>query len=418
MTYSLSPILCKGVGEGGRKEAPFVRHRSLFARVRSGPIGGLHRLLLVALLSLGSSSLAVGRSQQLANPEAVQERSFSVFLPTKDQAPGNVRFLVELTPETAGPGEEVTLVVVATIKPDWHIGAAGIRKAGAPSIPTTIRFGGDSLIPLGKAFSASVEPEVALIGGVEHRQHSRAVTWERKYRVAEGAARPSGSGSIRFQACDANSCLPPSLLEFSLGGEVPVAPPVAAKKMRPYKTVGAPIRLALSGSKLERSLINYTALITADPEEDFDRYVKQLMKAMGQTEKLPLRAEFTRDGSSVAIYLAEREQYPLVNSSKDDTRYGNTSTFVSIDHDGDGKIVDYESVPSNLPIRLFDSMFLVTEIDKASQTITLQELNLPLAGAILGRKCPDFWYETVEGRVVSNITILGAVTILDIWGVT
>ncbi|MGK0482045.1 MAG: hypothetical protein ACJAQ3_002024, partial [Planctomycetota bacterium] len=54
----------------------------------------------------------------------------------------------------------------------------------------------------------------------------------------------------------------------------------------------------------------------------------------------------------------------------------------------------------------------------SEKTLTLQAIDTPLAGAVLNRKCPEFWYETVNGHVVSDRTILGTVTILDVWAVT
>ncbi len=403
--------------QGDRKSVPTHNPSLSFA----WPWNSLHArrvLFFMLLLPLVSPLPANSQSQEPVEPPSEQRAQYSVKLPTKEQGPSRVSFVVKLAPESARPGKEVTLTVEATIAPDWHIAAIGSPVDDTTNLPTTIVFKGSHLTPIDKTFVPSVKPKIVTIDGVEQLQHARTVTWQRKYRVAEGAARLSGTGSIGFQVCNEVICLPPSKLEFSLGVVVPETVSSPRSNKSRFKTVGKPIGLVLTESKLRREIIDYTTLITADPNEDMDKYIEQMTSAMGKTEPLPLCAKFTRDGDTVAIYIPDREQYPLTNTGDNDTRYSNTSTFVSIDHNGDGKFEDYESVPTNLPIRLFDSMFLVKLIDKARPEITIQELNLPLAGAVLGRKCPEFWYETVEGRVVSNETILGAVTILDIWAST
>ena len=46
------------------------------------------------------------------------------------------------------------------------------------------------------------------------------------------------------------------------------------------------------------------------------------------------------------------------------------------------------------------------------------EIDVPLTGSVLNRRCPEFEFTTVDGQTVSNKSILGKVTILDIWAVT
>ena len=50
--------------------------------------------------------------------------------------------------------------------------------------------------------------------------------------------------------------------------------------------------------------------------------------------------------------------------------------------------------------------------------MTIQELDIPLKGSLVGFRCPDFELKALDGSVVSNKSILGKTTILDIWAVT
>ena len=43
---------------------------------------------------------------------------------------------------------------------------------------------------------------------------------------------------------------------------------------------------------------------------------------------------------------------------------------------------------------------------------------MPLRGSLVGYRCPDFEFTALDGSVVSNTSILGKTTILDIWAVT
>jgi len=63
-------------------------------------------------------------------------------------------------------------------------------------------------------------------------------------------------------------------------------------------------------------------------------------------------------------------------------------------------------------------MFQVTGINIQSKTMTLQQIDVPLTGSVLNRRCPEFEFTTVDGQTVSDKSILGKVTILDIWAVT
>ena len=394
------------------------RHQTTYGQAATDPIDGsaLSLLALVAIAIVAPSAHAVSESP--VPVEEVHDSLYSVKLPTAKQVSPKVSFVVSLSPTDAKPGATVTLTVEAVIQSGWHISAVGGEQGDSPSLPTSIEFEARGLTPIDKGFSPSVEPSLVKIGNRTHLQHTGSLSWQRKYRVTAQSTDYSGTGSIRFQVCDEDACLPPNNLAFTLGAEAKVQPVPAKLPGVARKTVGDPITIVLAEANLERNLINTTELVTADPEEDWDDYVKQLMASMNAKEALTLVGSFQQDGSSVALYLAEQEEYSLVNTGNGETNFENTSTYISIDHNGDGQIVDYESVASNLPIRLFDSMFLVTEISKSKKTITLQQIDIPLSGAVLNRRCPDFQYETIDGQIISNESIRGTTTILDIWAVT
>ncbi|MGK0484166.1 MAG: hypothetical protein ACJAQ3_004155, partial [Planctomycetota bacterium] len=375
---------------------------------RGGPPRSRTRPLSLALpLAVLLGAIAwTSDIQAQPTPSPDDPQTVSVQLPTADQVSPKVSVLVTLSPGEAKPGSQVTLSVKAVIKPGWHIAAIDAPGVGAPSLPTQLDFAAMGLTPVAEAFAPSVEPERVKIGETTHLQHAGTVTWSREYRVDMDAGGYSGAGSIRFQVCDEKLCLPPKTLDFQLGGPSKEQKIATRLVRRSYQFIGEPIVVPLREAALSRSLLNPTSLVTADPDKDFNLYVQQLTSGMNAKEALTLGGTVEVDGHEVAIYLPKQHEYPLENTSKDETRYGNTSTFISIDHNGNGEIVDYESVATNLPIRLADSMFLVTSISNSEKTLTLQAIDTPLAGAVLNRKCPEFWYETVNGHVVSDRSIL------------
>ena len=63
-------------------------------------------------------------------------------------------------------------------------------------------------------------------------------------------------------------------------------------------------------------------------------------------------------------------------------------------------------------------MLKILQLDKEKEAMTIQRVDVPLTGTIVGQPCPPFEYQTVDGKTISNKSILGKVTILDIWAVT
>ncbi len=366
----------------------------------------------------GGGAFALLALAAVAAPAAAQQSPYSVRLPTEQQVSPTVAFTVSLSPVDAKPGATVTLTVETDIQPGWHISAVGEELSDSPSLPTSIGFEARGLTAIDTQFTPSVKPRAVKIGDATHLQHTGSLSWRRTYRVLEQATTYSGTGSIRFQACDEELCLPPITLPFTLGAETTAPRKPTTLQVLAHKAMGKPTTIVLAETKLERRLINPSGLVTADPQKDIGEYVKQLRASMQAREPLTLGGAIEIDGSSVTLYIANQEEYSLVNTGAGNTNFQNTATYISIDYNSDGRIEAYESLASNLPIRIFDSMFVVTEISKSKKLIALQQVDIPLAGAVLNRKCPDFSYKTVDGQTVSTDSILGKTTILDIWAVT
>jgi len=79
---------------------------------------------------------------------------------------------------------------------------------------------------------------------------------------------------------------------------------------------------------------------------------------------------------------------------------------------------DSESAPANLPVRILDTMYSVVAIANDGSSISLVKTDGPLHGVVVNRRCPEFSFTSVSGETISDKSILGKVTVLDIWAVT
>lgn len=309
-------------------------------------------------------------------------------LPTEDQRSPAAAFEISLAP-TADDATIVRLTIAATIADKWHIYPS--KKAGL-NIPTTIQFDPIGLEPIGETF-------------VLHRKgHGKELEgsfmWTRDYKASKDATSFSGSGSIRFQACDATKCLPPKTLKFVLDA----SDEAAAPKPKVESADDGTIELKTEECSRTRPPAKFSMSSMFSGRSD---------------DVLNRKCSIDVDGQTIDIYLPKAKEYSIENSGTDNTMIGNTSTFISIDQNGDGKLEDHEAMPTNLPIRILDSMYVVTGIADDASSITLTKSDGPLFGVVLNRKCPEFSFQTVDGdRTISDKSILGKVTLLDIWAVT
>jgi hypothetical protein len=135
-------------------------------------------------------------------------------------------------------------------------------------------------------------------------------------------------------------------------------------------------------------------------------------------EKLVKRGTVAVDGQNYTLYLPKADSYSTTNTEAGDSDFENTSTLISIDHNGDGKLTEDEGWFANLPLRLGDKMFDVAEIAEDGSRIVLKPSKSPLRGVIVGRTCPPFSFQTADGEEVSLNSLAGKAFILDIWSFT
>jgi hypothetical protein len=136
------------------------------------------------------------------------------------------------------------------------------------------------------------------------------------------------------------------------------------------------------------------------------------------TDKLVKRGIATVDGKDYTFYLPKAKAYSVKNTRKKDDIFSNTSTKLSIDQNGSGKLTQIDSWFANLPVRLGDRMFDVVDIAADGSRIALKPSTAPLAGVVVGRSCPPFSFKTVEGKTVSRESLAGKPYLLDIWSIT
>ena len=326
-----------------------------------------------------------------------------VELPTSEQRSPAATFVVELSPADAGPGDVVTATVKVTVAPGWHIYPESLPRTKA-GIATEIQLKAPGLEPVGKKFAASRKPDAVLVDSRFESFYTGTVSFTRKYRVSKAGLKKA-TGYIRFQACDDEKCLPPTKLTFDLAAPVRKARRSTVVTAKPtFKTMGTPVTVSLQECKGERPpvKISLVGLLLFGPE----------------AEKLALKGKFSHKGHDYPIYLPKSRRYLLKNTGHGETWASNTATYASVDYDSDGKLTEPEAVATNRPIRFGDDMFQITSIDKDGKKLTIQQVAAPLSGSVIGQKIVPFKLTTTDGKTITDKSILGKVTLLDIWAVT
>ena len=365
----------------------------------------------------------LGEAPTRAQSMPVEETRFM-----KDVQVGNrvAMFNISLSSDEAAKGEEVTVSIKARIARGWHIGSTSASKESV-GFPTEIEFNPQGLQALEEEFVASVKPrELELaVGKQEYMQGE--FSWTRKYRVTVADGQYGGIGKVRYQACDDKKCLPPESIKFTLGVPESKKPSetsgesmastrkeksptskekVIAEQVAGEKAIGEPIVLQLEPSELKRTRPQIGNIVS-------------LLLVGRATEKMVWKGTIPMGpDEGVSLYLPKSSAYSLVNTGSTGTVVSNTATYASVDQDGDGVLAEWEAVGLERPIRIRDNMYRVKEIDIENKTLTLQQLDMPLRGSLVGYRCPDFELSTFDGKVVSNKSILGKATVLDIWAVT
>ena len=324
-------------------------------------------------------------------------------LPTRNQTSPIVGFKVSLSPANAKPGETVTLSIDTSVQDGWHIYPVHFGGETPSWYPTKIEFESAGLEAIDSTFNCSVEPKSAQLGEDTQLHHEGKFSWTRKFRVKEGIRSYSGSGAIAFQVCDETKCLPPKTLAFDLSTTNKSELQQAVDQ---YEWAGEAIQVELEKCKLTRPKVKISI-------------ASVLFSSGNPQDRLSLKGTLKlENGKSYTVYFPGSRIYTLENDGSGNTRLENSATYISIDHDGDGVISDWESHASNLPIRIDDQMYRVTELNKKEKKFAIRRVAAPLSGSIVGHRCPPFKLTSLDGETISDKSILGKVTILDIWAVT
>ncbi len=74
---------------------------------------------------------------------------------------------------------------------------------------------------------------------------------------------------------------------------------------------------------------------------------------------------------------------------------------LSVDANHDGILPDTEAWFTSTPVRVADSMLNVRKVDPGGTWITFAKADVPLAGLVVGKPCPDFEFSTMDDKKVS-----------------
>ena len=135
-------------------------------------------------------------------------------------------------------------------------------------------------------------------------------------------------------------------------------------------------------------------------------------------DELVKRGTVQVDRQKYTLYLARAKSYSTKNTGPSDCDFDNTSTLISVDQNGDGRLTENDGWFANLPLRLGDRMFDVAELAADGSRIVLKPSKASLRGVIVGRTCPPFSFKTADGKEVSRDGLAGKPFLLDIWSVT
>ena len=363
----------------------------------------IHVLFAMAALVLANQSIAQDGLKGERNQSLKMEpRVFS----TEDRASPRAQLKVSIVPN-GDSADTVKIVVDVTIAKGWHICPTVIKKSEF-GLPTTIKIASGDLVAVGKVFDPSVEPTVGKVGEETQRFHQGKFSWTREYKSRIPINQIDAKATIRFQVCDDQQCLPPKKMVFALSAMEHAEKAASEQHVKfDHKTIGAPIEVALKECGMERRKVKLGDLTM----------MSIIFSGIGE-DKLDLTGQITHDGETFDIYLPEADKYILKNTGDGATRFQNTADYLAIDHNKNGEIEGWESVAMNTPLRIMDSMFRVSSADRKAKTVTFQQIAAPIFGAIVGRKCPPFSYTSTDGETITDKSILGKVTILDIWAAT
>jgi hypothetical protein len=195
---------------------------------------------------------------------------------------------------------------------------------------------------------------------------------------------------------------------------LPLLAPLNGYGDQPSDDQTTPIILKMEESKASR---RGKLQLTEEELKDPQKLTARLLKGWPK-EDLIKRGVLEVDGHKFSLYLPQVKAYSVKNTNSSDADSENTSTLISVDQNGDGRITDADGWFANLPLRLGDKMYDVTEIAADASRIVLKPSKSPLRGVIVGRTCPPFSFKTADGKAVSREGLASKPFILDIWSIT
>ena len=181
------------------------------------------------------------------------------------------------------------------------------------------------------------------------------------------------------------------------------------------------------GGRAEKSIANEAAALTVVMEDCEAARPEKITSAASALHMLiagPPKDDLVKRGTAqvhrqkYTLYLPKAKSYSTKNAGRSDCDVDNTSTLISVDQNGDGRLTENDGWFANLPVRLGDTMFDVAEIAADGSRIVLKPSTSSLRGVIVGRICPPFSFKTADGKKVSRESLAGKPFLLDIWSIT
>ena len=166
---------------------------------------------------------------------AYAQLDLGALSPTGQAAGGNSAAPVTLEARIApaAGGRPPQLVVTADVATGWHIYSL-TQKRGGP-VPSKITIDSGSGYKLAGEFAPSTPPDAhpePAFDNLPVETHEGQIVWTAPLELSPDVdlAKLSITGKFSYQACDADSCLPPKTLPFSAALGAPVAPPQNAPR--------------------------------------------------------------------------------------------------------------------------------------------------------------------------------------------
>jgi len=163
-----------------------------------------------------AAELTVDQSAASVNAKPGLPSAVAVMHDDADPQDSHMRHVIQLTPASAVPGEEVALTVRAELAPGWHTYSTTMSTeivGGTPTQITLIDVTG--LKSLDESFTPSALPSKKDVLGDILELHEKTVTWTRRFTVTDASA--TITGDIRSQACTEKTCEVPGKASFAIG---------------------------------------------------------------------------------------------------------------------------------------------------------------------------------------------------------